>query len=261
MDKKISIKRIVKQQYGQIALSNSSCCAGSCCAATNATGFGYSADEVASIKDANLGLGCGNPVAISSLKEGQVVLDLGSGAGIDCFLAAKRIGSLGKVIGVDMTPEMIAKAKENAAKYNFKNVEFLLGDIEALPLDDDCVDVVISNCVINLAIDKGKVFREVYRVLKDGGKMAISDIVLNGNLPKEVVSSAVAYVSCIAGAIQKDEYSKLIYDAGFSNVEIVKESTFVVGDNFIESVTNGKVSGNHYNDCIKSINVTAMKKK
>lgn len=261
MDKKIKIKGIVKQQYGQIALSNTSCCAGSCCNGTNASHLGYSADEIKSIEDANLGLGCGNPVAISSLKEGQVVLDLGSGAGIDCFLAAKRVGSLGKVIGIDMTPEMTAKAKENAAKYNFKNVEFLLGDIEQLPLDDACVDVVISNCVINLAIDKGKVFGEVFRVLKDGGKMAISDIVLSGNPPKEVVSSDVAYVSCIAGAIQKDEYIKLIYDAGFTNVEIVNESAFVVGDNFIESITNGKVIGNHYNDCIKSINVVAIKKK
>lgn len=257
----MSIKGIVKQQYGHIAVSNSSCCAGSCCNATHASVLGYSADEIKSIEDANLGLGCGNPVAISCLQEGQVVLDLGSGAGIDCFLAAKKVGSLGKVIGVDMTPQMIAKAKENAAKYNFKNVEFVLGDIEELPLADACVDVVISNCVINLATDKGRVFREVFRVLKDGGEMAISDIVLNGNLTKEVVSSTVAYVSCIAGAMKKDKYIKLIYDAGFSNVTIVNESTFDVGDNFIESITNGKVMGDHYNDCITSINVTAMKKK
>ena len=164
--------------------------------------------------------GCGNPVALASLKEGEVVLDLGSGAGLDMFVASKKIGNTGKVIGVDMTPAMIEKAKKNAEELGITNVDFRFGDIESMPVDDNSIDVVISNCVINLAPDKGKVFREAYRVLRPGGRIMVSDIVLSKPLPKEVRDEVVTYTGCIGGAILDEEYLAHIRDAGFINVEI-----------------------------------------
>ncbi|OGW04791.1 MAG: arsenite S-adenosylmethyltransferase, partial [Nitrospinae bacterium RIFCSPLOWO2_02_FULL_39_110] len=172
----------------------------------------------------NLGLSCGNPVAIASLQEGETVLDLGSGAGIDCFLAANRVGDRGRVIGIDMTPEMIERARENARKGNFKNVEFRLGYIENLLVEDNSIDVVISNCVINLAPDKSRVFKEIYRVLKPGGRMIVSDIVLTGKLPSRIKNNVNAYVGCIAGAVQMDDYLKMIEDAGLSSSAILQKS-------------------------------------
>jgi arsenite methyltransferase len=168
---------------------------------------------------ANLGLGCGNPVALASLKKGEVVLDLGAGAGLDCFLAANKVGKTGKVIGVDMTPEMIDAARGNAQKNNYKNVEFRLGEIENLPVADNFVDVIISNCVINLSPDKPRVFQEAYRALKPGGRLMVSDMVLLKELPKAIKDSVEAYVGCIAGASMKDDYLKLIKDAGFKSVK------------------------------------------
>jgi ubiquinone/menaquinone biosynthesis C-methylase UbiE len=188
---------------------------------------GYSPEELAAVpEDANLGLGCGNPTALAGLKPGETVLDLGSGAGIDCFLAAKKVGPSGRVIGVDMTAEMIDRARENARKNGIANVEFRLGEIENLPVADGTVDVILSNCVINLSTDKPRVFREAFRVLRPGGRMMVSDLALKKPLPKAIRDSVEAYVACIAGAMVKDEYLGAIRDAGFKDVETVSEKTF-----------------------------------
>jgi ubiquinone/menaquinone biosynthesis C-methylase UbiE len=189
--------------------------------------LGYSEDDLRSIPDgANLALGCGNPTAHATIKEGETVLDLGSGGGLDCFIAAKKVGSIGKVIGVDMTPAMISRARENAIKSNYKNVEFRLGEIENLPVGDNSVDLIISNCVINLSPDKEQVFREAFRVLKPGGRLMVSDIVLLKELPEAIRNSAQAYVSCIGGAIMKDKYLEAIENAGFEGTEIMEQSNF-----------------------------------
>jgi ubiquinone/menaquinone biosynthesis C-methylase UbiE len=182
---------------------------------------------------ANLGLGCGNPVALASLKQGETVLDLGSGAGFDCFLAASRVGKRGKVIGVDMTPEMIDKARENKRKGLYHNVEFRLGEIENLPVADGTIDVVISNCVINLSPDKRRVFQEAFRVLKPGGRLMVSDIVLLKELPLSIAKSVDAYVGCISGAELKDKYLKLIEKANFQEIKVVEEKSLS-----IESLSN-----------------------
>jgi SAM-dependent methyltransferase len=230
-DKKM--KEIVKDKYGRIAAGGASGCGcGSGCQAmpqeavsSISKGVGYSDADLAAVPEgANLGLGCGNPLAFSALKEGDVVLDLGSGAGFDSFLAARRVGKTGKVIGVDMTPEMIAKARANAKVGKYDNVEFLLGDIEALPLPDNSVDVAISNCVINLVPDKEKVFEELNRVLRPGGRFMVSDVVLLKQLPEQVRTSVEAYVGCVAGAILKDQYLAIIRGAGFEDVRVVDES-------------------------------------
>ena len=226
--KKETIKEKVKDRYGNFAKQGSSCC-GSCNTSADDMSkmVGYSDKDIESVpKGANLGLGCGNPVALASLKVGETVLDLGSGAGFDCFLAAKRVGKSGKVIGVDMTPEMLKRARENASKGGYKNVEFREGEIEALPVDDDSVDAVISNCVINLSTDKEQVFKEMFRVLKKGGRFMVSDLTLNGEIPEELRNSVAAYVGCIAGAISKEEYLAAIKKAGFKDVKIVKEEPF-----------------------------------
>jgi ubiquinone/menaquinone biosynthesis C-methylase UbiE len=189
--------------------------------------MGYSPEALQSVPDAaNLGLGCGNPVALAALREGDVVLDLGAGGGLDCFLAAQKVGSTGKVIGVDMTPEMVSLARKNAVKGNITNVEFRLGEIENLPVADGTVDFMISNCVINLSPDKRRVFQEAYRVLKPGGRFVISDIVLLKSLPDTVRESLDAYVGCIAGALPKDEYLAEMSSAGFRSVTIVEEKRF-----------------------------------
>jgi ubiquinone/menaquinone biosynthesis C-methylase UbiE len=195
---------------------------------------GYSDEDLGSVPEgANLGLGCGNPVALASLKKGETVLDLGSGAGFDCFLVADRVGKKGKVIGVDMTPEMLEKARDNARKGNYKNVEFRLGEIENLPVADNSVDVIISNCVINLSPDKQRVFQEAFRTLKPGGRLMVSDMVLLKELPDSIRNSVTAYVGCISGAVLKDEYIKTIKAAGFRKVKIIEETSFP-----IECMTN-----------------------
>jgi SAM-dependent methyltransferase len=189
--------------------------------------LGYSLEDLKSVPEgANLGLGCGNPVALASLKEGETVLDLGSGAGFDSFLAANRVGQFGKVIGVDMTPEMVETAQANAKKNDYKNVEFRLGEIESLPVDNNTIDVIISNCVINLSPDKPQVFQEAYRVLKSGGRLMVSDMVLLQELPKAIKGSVEAYVGCIAGASLKDDYLKMINEAGFDNITVINESEY-----------------------------------
>lgn len=218
------VKKIVRGGYAKIARKE-----GSCCGQSVSEKIGYTAEELRSIPEgADLSLGCGNPVALASLKEGEVVLDLGSGAGIDCFLAAKRVGANGRVIGVDMTAEMIDKARKNARKGSFGNVEFRLGEIENLPVADNAVDVIISNCVINLSPDKRRVFQEAFRVLKPGGRLMISDMVLLKKLPEFVEKSVSAYVGCLSGAVMKDKYIGLIEKAGFKQVKIIKETVFPV---------------------------------
>jgi ubiquinone/menaquinone biosynthesis C-methylase UbiE len=190
-------------------------------------GVGYSDQDLASVPEgANLGLGCGNPVALASLSEGEVVLDLGSGAGFDCFLAASRVGKQGRVIGVDMTWEMIEKARENARSGGYDNVEFRIGEIENLPVPDNHVDIIISNCVINLSPDKEQVFREAYRVLKPGGRLMVSDIVLIQDLPAKVQQSVSAYIGCLAGAALKEKYLGAIKHAGFKDVKVIDETSF-----------------------------------
>lgn len=186
--------------------------------------LGYSDQEVETASDANLGLGCGNPTGMGNIKKGDIVLDLGPGAGFDCFLAAKKVGGSGKVIGVDMTQEMIDRARQNANKYNYDNVEFRLGDIEKLPVNDNSIDVIISNCVINLAPDKSKVFKEARRVLKKGGRMYISDIVLLKNLSEEQKNDEGLITGCVGGALLKDDYLNIVKKSGFE-VNILSEDT------------------------------------
>lgn len=234
--KAAEIKKEVRKNYAQIAKQDESCyTSGSpCCGSSNlaldiSKKMGYSAEELKAVPDgANLGLGCGNPVGLASLKKGETVLDLGAGAGFDCFLAANKVGRNGKVIGVDMTPEMIEKAGENAQKGNYLNVEFRLGEIENLPVADNAIDVIISNCVINLSPDKKRVFAEAFRTLKPGGRFFISDIVLIEEIPDVIKTSIEAYVGCISGAIMKNEYIKAIKAAGFKDIKIIDESSFPV---------------------------------
>lgn len=271
-----NIKTIVKENYGKIAAGvKSSCCepsVSSCGTKTAAesvsAAIGYTQDEMQSVPEgANLGLGCGNPTALAELKEGETVLDLGSGAGFDCFLAAQKVGTTGKIIGIDMTPEMIAKAIRNALNGNYSNVEFHLGEIEHLPLPDASVDAVISNCVINLSPDKESVFKEVHRVLKSGGRMMISDIVLTQPLPEAMQKSVEAYTGCVAGAMVKDDYLALIRSAGFSDVSIVDETVFsldwILSDPSAQTLIQGlNFSGDELSriaSTVYSIKVKALK--
>jgi len=208
------------------------CCSGCGCGAgpqAQAEAIGYSREDLTCIPDeALMGLGCGNPTAIAELKEGEIVLDLGSGAGVDVFLAADRVGPSGKVIGVDMTEEMVAKARSIASDHGYSNAEFRLGEIESLPVADGSVDVIISNCVINLSPDKPGVFREAYRVLRPGGRLSVSDIVSEGELPVEIKNDPDAWVACIAGAMERQEYLKQIREAGFADVQVTSSSEFVI---------------------------------
>lgn len=245
------IKKIVREGYAKALSQNTFCCStSSCCCGTGqakkiSKKVGYSDSEMNAVPEgANLGFGCGNPVALASLKEGDVVLDLGSGAGFDAFLAAQRVGKTGRVIGVDMTPEMIAKAKENAKKGKYSNVEFRLGEIEQLPVEDNSIDVIISNCVINLSPDKESVFKEGYRVLKSGGRLMVSDLVLAKELPEAIKDSVEAYVGCLAGAVKKDEYLNLITMAGFNDVKVISESSYPVDAMFdnLEGAQNAVLS-------------------
>jgi SAM-dependent methyltransferase len=250
----IDIKQAVRERYASHATAGTSCCgagtapAGSGCGCgtpassgptVNTERLGYDADALAEIPEgADLGLGCGNPLALLELSEGETVVDLGSGAGIDCFLAAKRVGPTGRVIGVDMTPEMLERARHNAAEGGFANVEFRLGEIEHLPVADGSVDAIISNCVVNLVPDKAQVFADAFRVLRPGGRLSVSDIVLLADIPVQVRDSVEAYVSCLAGAIMRDEYLRLIEQAGFTDVTVTSEKTAVyddvLGDDLIE---------------------------
>ena len=237
------IKKFVKKRYGEIAKAAAFCCPSCECGPSLieiGKRIGYPEEDLRNVPEAsNMGLGCGNPVALAALKEGETVLDLGSGGGIDVFLAAQRVGPKGKAIGVDMTEEMVDRAKSIADKYGYRNVEFRLGEIENLPIEDGSVDVVISNCVINLSPDKEKVFQEAYRVLKPGGRSMISDVVTEGDLPEEIKKSFDAWAGCIAGALEKNEYLDTIRKAGFKKVKVVTESSYDID---ISEELKGKIT-------------------
>ncbi len=270
------IKEVVREKYGNIATTSGSCCsAASCCGddsslVQSGRRIGYSDQDLSSTPDgANLGLGCGNPIALASLKAGETVLDLGSGAGFDCFLAARQVGREGKVIGVDMTPEMIEKATENARKISIDNVQFRLGDIEHLPVADGSIDVIISNCVINLAPNKSKVFREAFRVLKPGGRLMVSDIVLKRPLPYSIKNSIAAYIGCVAGASLKEDYLQEMREAGFESILVQSEAPFPVDclttdpmvAGLAESVDLSLEEPAHQAaDCVSSVRIAGIKK-
>jgi len=245
--KKEDVKRTVREGYAKVA-AEGGCCVPTacCCGGTNVADdlsmkMGYAEEDLRSVPEgANMGLGCGNPIALASLSKGEVVLDLGSGGGLDCFLAAQKVGAEGKVIGVDMTPEMIEKARRNAQKSSCTNVEFRLGEIENLPVGDSSVDVVISNCVINLSPDKKRVFQEAFRALKPGGRLMISDLSLLRELPDFVRDSKEAYVACLAGAMLKNDYLDAVRDAGFIDIAVLEETQFPL-DCIVNDPTAGAV--------------------
>lgn len=217
-------RKRVRKEYASIAAGGGSCCGHRLSSKRKA---GYDASQLRSVPTAaDLGLGCGNPTALTGLRRGGTVIDLGSGAGLDCFLAARRVGPRGRVIGVDMTPEMIERARTIAAEGGHANVEFRLGEIENLPVADNSADVVISNCVINLSVDKGRVFREIFRVLNPGGRLVVSDMVRLRPLPAAVRASGAAYASCVAGAVMREAYLGLIRAAGFVEVQVRKEAPY-----------------------------------
>jgi len=245
-----NIKRVVRDAYAKVAkrerdplklIPVGGCCGSADRAHEIGKAVGYGDDELHSVPEgANLGLGCGNPTAIATLKKGETVLDLGSGAGFDCFLAANVVGEEGRVIGVDMTPEMIDKARSNARSGGYTNVEFRLGELEHLPAADNSIDIIISNCVINLTPDKETVFKEAFRVLKPGGRLAVSDVVILRALPHAVQQSITAYVGCLSGAIPKDAYLQAINTAGFEGVDVVDETSLslecVVNDPTVQTI-------------------------
>ncbi len=223
------LKDAIKDRYGKIARGEVKSCCPSCGPTTgdHCLAMGYSAEDLALVPElAILGVGCGNPAALADLKEGETVLDLGSGAGIDVFLAAKKVGERGRVIGVDLTGEMVARGRRLAQEHGFANVEFRQGDIEHLPVDSASVDVVISNCVINLTMDKLASFQEVHRVLRPGGRLLVADLTTVGELPPDVRDSAAAWADCLAGAMEKEAYLETIRRAGFAEVALVSESPY-----------------------------------
>lgn len=228
---KEDVRDFIRKNYGEVALKGSEegCCGGGCsCSGTPidiseaSIKVGYSEDDLSNVPlESNMGLGCGNPVAIASLKEGEVVLDLGSGGGFDCFLARRQVGETGYVIGVDMTPKMNRLSRNNAEKSGYSNVEFRLGEIEHLPVADSSVDVIISNCVINLSLDKQQVFKEAYMVLKSGGRLSISDVVATAELPEQIKKDLEMMAGCIAGAQYVDEIRTMLQNAGFENIRMI----------------------------------------
>lgn len=245
------IKEVVKKTYTDVVKANESCCGGSSsCSPAQEVGSAENYSNLEGyMKDADLGLGCGIPTEFAKIKQGDTVLDLGSGAGNDVFVARSIVGESGKVIGLDMTEAMLEKANENKAKLGYENVEFMLGEIESLPISDNTIDVVVSNCVMNLVPDKVKAYSEVWRVLKPGGNFSISDIVINGTLPDGIRNAAAMYAGCVAGAMSKEDYIDAIKDAGFTNVEVVKEREINVPDMLLlqyttaEELADYKVSG------------------
>ena len=241
MNDAITIKEEVRRKYDEIAVKGqkAGCCGPSCCGASDVTMIGDEYDGVEGyVADADLGLGCGLPTELAEISEGDTVLDLGSGAGLDVFVARSIVGETGRVLGVDMTESMILKARENARQLGYTNVEFRHGDIEELPVETNSIDVVISNCVLNLVPDKSAAFSEMYRVIRPGGHFCVSDIVIHGDLPDSVRRSAELYAGCVGGAIAAGEYLALISAAGFSDVEVVKEKTIDVPDEALREVAS-----------------------
>lgn len=271
-----SVKQAVREGYGQIAQKDSSCCSGvSCCgsdpqsAAQLAQYVGYSAEELAALPDgSNMGLSCGNPNALAALREGEVVLDLGSGGGFDAFIAGRKVGPNGRVIGVDMTPEMLSKARKNIRHYHersgLNNVEFRLGEIEHLPLPDNSVDVVISNCVLNLSPDKSQVWREIARVLKPGGRVAVSDLALLKPLPAEVLKMVEALIGCVAGAVLVADTERMARESGLTQIQLKPKKDYVDAMTDWNDLLYAKIiehlpAGTGPADFITSLEVTATK--
>lgn len=259
-----NIRKAVREQYGKVAESGSAgcgCSATSCCDTSGADakaasmGLGYSSLDVNQVPEgANMGLGCGNPKAIASLQLGETVLDLGSGGGFDCFLAVQEVGGSGTVIGVDMTPEMVSKARANAEKAGYRNVDFRLGEIENLPVADAVIDVIISNCVINLSPEKAKVFQESFRVLKPGGRLAISDVVATAELPENLKSDMTLFTGCMSGASSITDIEKMLKDVGFEDIAIKPK------DESREFIRNW-APGRKIEDYVVSATIEAIKPK
>ncbi len=263
-----SIRDTVREKYAAVAECECGCCCGGPDLDAIAEALGYSEEDLGKVpKGAHLGLGCGNPLALAALKGGERVLDLGSGAGFDCFLAAYRVGLEGHVIGVDMTHEMVDRARENAAIAGLTQIEFRLGEIEHLPVEDESIDLVISNCVINLSPDKEQVFKEAYRVLRHGGGLMISDIVVTGALPDKVRESAAMYAGCIAGAVSQEEYVRLMEEAGFLEIEILESRRYPLeetaccapGEELIEGLILTEEEMAAVGDVITSVKIRATK--
>ncbi len=267
MERAEQIKETVRNKYAEIALqsreTNQSSCCGSGCCSTDV--YNIMSDDYTALEgynsDADLGLGCGLPTQFAKIKKGDTVIDLGSGAGNDCFVARAETGDAGKVIGIDFTPAMVNKARANAEKLGFNNVEFRQGDIDDMPVTSNKADVIVSNCVLNLVPNKHKVFSEVYRVLKPGGHFSISDIVLHGNLPEKWKQVAELYAGCVTGAIQKDEYFGIIEEAGFANITLQKEKEITLPDDILSSYLSAEEIAEYKNSDtrIKSITVYADK--
>jgi SAM-dependent methyltransferase len=255
-------RAVVREKYGAVAQGEGCGCGGGCCGgvaddAAALAALGYTDEQRAAIPEgADLGLGCGNPLAHAALKPGETVLDLGSGGGIDCFLAAREVGDIGRVIGVDMTPAMIERARTNLTKVKAGNVEFRLGEIEHLPVADASVDAIISNCVVNLSPDKPQVFREALRVLKPGGRLVVSDLVLTRELGEELRRNVDLYVGCVAGASRKEEYLQLMRDAGFHDVSILEERVYAAG---LENLPEGSPEREAFS-AVVSVKVRAVKR-
>jgi arsenite methyltransferase len=233
--KEKEVKKVVRAKYAQIAKQDQESCCPSCgCGASSllkAKAVGYSTEDLGHVPgESVMGLGCGSPAATADLKAGEVVLDLGAGAGVDAFLAANKVGPTGRVIGVDMTEEMVDRAKRIARDHGYRNVEFRLGEIEKLPVEDESVDAVLSNCVINLSPDKAKVFQEVYRVLKPGGRLTVSDIVSEAALPEKIKNDSNAWACCIGGALEQQEYLEKIQQSGFKSVQVLSSNEFDIKD-------------------------------
>ena len=259
------LKKIVKETYGKIASGRRKSCCGSRCSCDVLNSKSVMSEDYDSLKgynpDADYGLGCGLPTKFAKIKKGDAVIDLGSGAGNDCFIARAEAGETGRIIGIDFTPEMIKKAKANVKKLGFTNVEFVQGDIDNMPLESNLADVIVSNCVLNLVPNKEAVFKEIYRVLKPKGHFSISDIVLTGKLPKKIRSVASMYAGCVSGAVDKDIYLKHIQETGFKKIIIQKEKTIVIPDEDLKAHLSDKEIALYKKDLniIKSITVYAEK--
>ncbi len=267
MEKSEELKQIVKEKYSQIALQskeqNETSCCGSGCCTTDVTNI--MSDDYTKLQgynpDADLGLGCGLPTEFAKIKKGDTVLDLGSGAGNDCFIARAMTGEAGKVIGVDMTEAMIEKARNNAEKLGFNNVEFRLGEIENLPIGGSRVDVVVSNCVLNLVPDKRQAFKEIFRVMKAGGHFSISDVVIEGELPKNIKEASEMYAGCVAGALQKEEYLSIIKDVRFENITIQKEKVITIPDDILQAYLSEEELKTYKNSNLGIYSITVYAEK